>query len=76
MCEQPLAGHGQDMKACLSGLDLTEAELESDLMHPRKRPSRMQMTHLLFSVGHQVRLRKTKGAVFPVFPSLSPFSFC
>lgn len=35
MCEQPLVDHGQDVKACLGGLDLTEAELESDLMHLR-----------------------------------------
>ena len=80
MCEQPLADHGQDIKACLSGLDLFEAELESDLMHTRNRLSRMQVTNSLsLSVGHQVRLCKTKGAVFPVLLSAlfeNRFPFC
>lgn len=76
MCEQALEDHGWDIKACLSGLDLTEARLESDLMHPRNRLSRMQVTNSLsLSVGHQVRLCKTMVAVFPALFE-NGFPFC
>jgi len=67
MWEQPLADHAWDVKACLNGLDLTEAEWKVTGCIQETDLSRMQVTSSLsLSVGHQVRLCKTKGAVFPV----------